>query len=661
MRARILGVFFVCIALLGNATGKEEKWIEVSSPRFVVISNGGEKQARRLLEQFEQFRIVCKTLMPAMQVDPGSPLVIFAVRDSEEMKALTPDQYQKAGTEQPAGIFMGGVERNFVVLRLDIQGDQRYYTLYHEYAHLILKLNIPGLPLWLEEGLASFFGQAQLGEKESSVGRPSGLMLQALRNSRTIPLETLFAVDRSSPYYRERSKAEIFYAEAWALTHYLMIGDKAAHAQQLNKYLQLLENDVPEETAAAQAFGDLRELKKRLDNYINLAAYYINKVPMPAQTEQKTLALRELSRSDLLVARGLVLVHGGRLSDAQAALEEALRLDPRSAAANEGLGNLCLRQNNQEGALKYFSAAAELDSRSYLAHYYAARAGMSINGNMGQRQAESHLRRAIEINPQAAPAYDLLAKILSDDNPKNPEALTLALQAAKLEPGVIAHKLNIVYLLINMGRVDEAIALADKVKASARSENDRSLADSAVSSARRYQEYLLEAKRRSEEEAARLKEWEELRRRSEEEMARTGEEAEKARVEEAEKARVEEAERKRLGKTAEESAAKPANPKTAAPKTPARRAMDLNGTVVSVSCTAPAIMEIVLNAGGKSLRFRSANFYRVQFWALGTDEIRNFRPCSDLRGRAIQLQYSPASGKDYQGEIVAISVQQQNR
>ena len=661
MRARILEVFFVCIALLGNATGKEEKWIEVSSPRFVVISNGGEKQARRLLEQFEQFRIVCKTLMPAMQVDPGSPLVIFAVRDSEEMKALTPDQYQKTGIEQPAGIFIGGLERNFVVLRLDIYGDQRYYTLYHEYAHLILKLNIPGLPLWLEEGLASFFGQAQLGEKESRVGRPSGLMLQALRNSRTIPLETLFAVDHSSPYYRERSKAEIFYAEAWALTHYLMIGDKAAHAQQLNKYLQLLQNDVPEETAAAQAFGNLKELQKKLNAYIDLAFFYINKVPMPARTEQKTLALRELSHSDLLAARGLVLVHGGRLSDAQAALEEALRLDPRSAAANEGLGNLCLRQNNQEGALKYFSAAAELDSKSYLAHYYAARAGMSINGNMEQRQAESHLRRAIEINPQAAPAYDLLAKVLSDNNPKNPEALALALQAAKLEPGVITHKLNIVYLLMKMGRVDEAIALAEKIQASARSENDRSLAYSAISSARQYQAQLLEAERRSEEAAARLKEWEELRRRSEEEMARTGEEAEKARVEEAEIARVEEAERKRLEKAAEESAAKPANPKTAAPKTPARRTMDLNGTVVSVSCTTPAIMEIVLNAGGKSLRFRSANFYRVQFWALGTDEIRNFRPCSDLRGRVIQLQYSPASGKDYQGEIVAISVQQQNR
>jgi tetratricopeptide (TPR) repeat protein len=640
MRIRIMGGLLVCIALLNNASGKEEKWIEVSSPRFAVITDGSKKQARQIVEQFEQFRIVCKTLMPAMQVDPGSLLVIFAVKDNEAMKSLTPDQYQKGRTEQPAGIFVAGAERNFVALRRDIPGDERYYTLYHEYVHLIMKLNIPGLPLWLDEGLANFFGQALIGTKESTVGRPSDLMLQTLKNSRTIPLETLFAIDRLSPYYHEQSKMEVFYAEAWALTHYLMVGDKAAHAQQLAKYLELLQNDVPEETAALQAFGNLKELKNKLDSYLNLTLFYAKKVPMPAQTEQKTFTLRELSRPDLLAARGIFLVYSQRLPDAQAALEEALRLDPRNAAANEGLGHLCLRQNNLEGAAKYFAAAAELDSKNYVANYFAARLSYSSNKGAGRTQAESYLRRAIEINPQAAPAYSLLAQVISESNPKNLETLTLALKAAKLEPGVIEHKLNVVHVLINLGRIDEAAALAEKVKSYAKSEDDRSLADSALSSIKRYQDQLLEAQRRSEEEAARLKEWQNLRQRAEEESAKARKESE-TRV--AEKATT-------------EPSVKPTTPEITPPKTSAKRTMGINGTVISVSCTAPAIMELVLNAGGKSHKFRASNFYRVQFWALGTNESKNFQPCSELQGRAVQLEYSPAAGKDYKGEITAISV-----
>ena len=37
----------------------------------------------------------------------------------------------------------------------------------------------------------------------------------------------LFAVDAQSPYYHEENKGSIFYAESWALTHYLFTKDPA--------------------------------------------------------------------------------------------------------------------------------------------------------------------------------------------------------------------------------------------------------------------------------------------------------------------------------------------------------------------------------------------------------------------------------------------------
>jgi len=54
-----LGATVVALsAFRANSAEKEELWIQVRTPHFVVISDGTEKQARRTAEQFEQIRAV---------------------------------------------------------------------------------------------------------------------------------------------------------------------------------------------------------------------------------------------------------------------------------------------------------------------------------------------------------------------------------------------------------------------------------------------------------------------------------------------------------------------------------------------------------------------------------------------------------------------------
>jgi len=47
-----------------------------------------------------------------------------------------------------------------------------------------------------------------------------------LRQNKLLPLPVLFTVDATSPYYHEENKGSIFYAESWALTHYLYTKDR---------------------------------------------------------------------------------------------------------------------------------------------------------------------------------------------------------------------------------------------------------------------------------------------------------------------------------------------------------------------------------------------------------------------------------------------------
>ena len=47
---------------------------------------------------------------------------------------------------------------------------------------------------------------------------------RVLQTAALIPIETLISVDQKSPYYHDEDKVGLFYAEAWALTHFLIFG-----------------------------------------------------------------------------------------------------------------------------------------------------------------------------------------------------------------------------------------------------------------------------------------------------------------------------------------------------------------------------------------------------------------------------------------------------
>ena len=62
-----------------------------------------------------------------------------------------------------------------------------------------------------------------------------------LRQQRLLPLTTLLKVDHNSPYYHEDNKGSVFYAESWALVHYLEITDFDNKTNRLQDYMRLAD------------------------------------------------------------------------------------------------------------------------------------------------------------------------------------------------------------------------------------------------------------------------------------------------------------------------------------------------------------------------------------------------------------------------------------
>src|SRR5277367_5932091 len=471
---------FLCLAMLVAAPlrgAKHEAWFEVRSPNFIVVSNAGEKEARKTAIRFEQIRAVFRRSLDVASKHQSPVITILAVKDENSVKALLPEYWAK-GHAHPAGIFLQNMNQYFAVVQLDAQGSNPYNTIYHEYYHSLTMPYYPNLPVWLSEGLAEFYGNTQMNDSEVGMGRPDPDLIAELKQGGLLPLDVLFKVTHDSPYYNEQNKISVFYAESWALTHYLMVGDKAAHRAMLQAYVNAMTKGATEEQAAAQTFGDLKQLQAALFAYIRNAAFYYIKAPPPPEIAAGDLQVRELSEADTDAYRGGFAAVRGRTQDAIPILEQAVKLDPKLALGYQYLGFAEYQDKKPAEALADFTRAIELNPKNALTRFLRAYLASTQGGAVGDdAQMEEDLRAAIALSPEFAPPYGVLAMYVANQGTDLPEALKLAQKAQALEPGNAVYQIDLASVLARMNRFQEARKIALHAQSNATSPNERAEAE----------------------------------------------------------------------------------------------------------------------------------------------------------------------------------------
>jgi tetratricopeptide (TPR) repeat protein len=471
------------IRTLPHAAVAKDTWIEVRSPHFTVITNGGEKEARTMADQFEQFREVFHTTFPKWRVDLGKSLIIFAVRNEDSLKALIPGYWEGKGRAHPAGLYMPGEERHYVAVRTDVETDNPYQIVYHEYTHAIMNLNFRELPVWLSEGLAEFYGNSVIQEKDVEIGKPSPYHLQELQTERRIPISELLMADRTSPYYNEANHATMFYAESWAIVHYLMMDPEARKQQVFTKFLTSWDANGNQLEAAEKAFGDLKKFGVLMESYARQRAFYVTKINTTIHGDPKSFTSRVLPPAEVDAQRGLFYAHTARPKEAMAAVDEAIKEDPKLPLAYEAQGFLAYSQREFLPAEASFQRAIELGTTDYFPYYFIAQAQLR-NGRPTAEQAAKiigYLGKAIQINPQFAPAYTALASVYSANPETYEKAFAAGRKAVELEPGNLTYATSYGYVLANTGKTADAKALALRIQQAAKTPEDRANAQELLS------------------------------------------------------------------------------------------------------------------------------------------------------------------------------------
>lgn len=640
MKRSLLTFIFVLSLLLAvpcTDVAAKDTWTRVRSKNFLLIGNASEKEIRKVGVRLEQFRDVFARLFTKANFKSSVATTVIVFKSDGSFKPFKPLYQGKAAFV--SGYFQPGEDINYIALSTDGETEYLYRTIFHEYVHWIVNNNVQNPPAWFNEGLAEYYSTFAVtdGERKAQLGRiiPQHVML--LRE-KFIPLRALFAVDHNSPLYNERDKQSVFYAESWALIHYLNLGNDGRRRPQLGQFLSKLLAGTTVDDAFHEAFQtDYTTLEKELKDYVKRNSYMQQVATFEKKLEFDTqMQSAPVAEAEAQAYLGDLLLHTNRLDEAAARLQQALALDPESSLAHASLGLVRVRQKKFDEAKEELHKAVAGDPQNHLAHYYYAytlsREGMDRSEFVSRyddqtvQTMRAELRKAIELNPDFTESYHLLAFINLVRGEQLDESITMLRRALALTPGRESYWFVLGELYLHKRDFKTARQILEPM---ARSSSDTQL--------RAQAQHMLNQATAMEEHLARMKASRETA--AEDGAMSTGavgssipRPVDEKTIERARQASLEAALRKPVA--GEERA---------------------RGLLLSIDCGSQGAA-FSIKAGERTLKLMSSDFARIKFTAF-TPELRGEISCGQRSpANPVNVIYRPAKGghNKSDGEIVAV-------
>jgi predicted Zn-dependent protease len=496
-----LSVFFAAVfVFLPSSAAAKDEWLQVRSKNFNLIGNASEKDVRKVAAKLEQFRETFRQLFTKTNLSSPIPTNVVVFKNSSAYKPFKPKRADGKIDEFVAGYFQPGEDVNYITLASDGEDADIYGTIFHEYVHYIVETNFgkSEVPPWFNEGLAEYYQTFEIEkDQEVKLGLPQSNHLLLLQQTKLIPLETLFKISNYALHQNANHSRSIFYAQSWALIHYLLQSGKS---EGLGKFLNLALKEVPAEKAFQDSFQmTYAQMEKELKKYVAQNTYkyqtFTFKNKLLFETEMRSAPLPEAETNAFL---GDLLYHTNRADDAETYLQKALALKPDLSAAHTTFGMVKIRQRKYDEAKRYLEKAISEDQKNHLAFfryaYLLSRENRDEFGYVASFPKETTakmremLKKAIAINPAFTESYELLAFVGLVNNEQLDEAVAYLRTALKYQPGNQRYSIRIAEIYLRQEKFPEAAAIADKIAKTADDPEIKAQAENLITQLRRTQE-----------------------------------------------------------------------------------------------------------------------------------------------------------------------------
>jgi tetratricopeptide (TPR) repeat protein len=495
---------FVLLAATLSLSAADEHWTRVTSSHFLLAGNVTEAELREIAGRLEQFRAALSRLSFNGMMETEKPTIVLVFRRQSDYAPVSP----LLGGEHSTGVvghFQWSPEVNFIAFSAESQGERGASSVaVHEYVHAVVRNSFGSAPVWLDEGLSEYYSTSEFSAdgRKALLGRAIGSHALYLREHAMMPLERLLAVEHNSPEYLDHERRPLFYAESWALVHYLLNRNGGRRKAELAEFLDLQWSGLSLEARVRQAFHmGLRQLEEEFSTYVRASGY-------PEET--RLLERREdvpgeaprgvaLARAEAAGYEGMMLIRAERFEEAERQLQKALAAKPDLTMVRTGLGLLRLEQNAYVEAREHLKRAIALDEQNFLAHLYYAEL-LSRDGEETDKTVAGYilktaliraeLKRVIELRPDFAESYRRLAEVDLQRSPRLDETQALLDRADKLWPGRDDFALLRARLYLRRGETAHARELLDRL--GLRSFNPRTIAQAQnlLKAVADYEEYM---------------------------------------------------------------------------------------------------------------------------------------------------------------------------
>ncbi len=442
-----------------NAEKLEERdWIEVRTANFNVRSVLNEKDTFELARQLELFRAAVSIVTSSQRTPDPIPTAIYALGAEADFKQF--------GFEQAEfGIFKRGLRNNTILLR-DVNSLQETTAILHKYVHFLVS-NSDNLlhPKWFNEGFAEHLSAIKVRRDEFEIGFVTRHRKKIIREADWIPLQDILA---ATDYYDEWNdeQREMFYAETWALVHYLLnrLDRNTPFATDMQRYLQLLESGEEDISAFEQAFGvKTGRLNSEVKRHLKRGEFDSFAFKVESLLPVFEADVVKLSRQESALGLAQLALGSGQLAQAEYWFDIAASSENTQARAAAGLGDVRKFRDDYAAAQPHFEQAValapddpycQLDFAEYW-HYRAIKTGDAAEREDFFTRARRHYIKASELDDFIPETYAMYGQtFLLQGN--YTQAIALLEEAQRRLPSALDIRLILAEAYAAAGRKAEA-------------------------------------------------------------------------------------------------------------------------------------------------------------------------------------------------------------
>lgn len=422
------------LAFAVPAQARVEAWHRAATPHFVLYAKADRDSVLRLARNLESMAGMLEREGFGVRAAERQRVIMVAFPDKQEFQTHLPirggKRAEAAGLAHklPYGTWIG-------FAAYDARGRM---VAHHELLHAIVDAALGEAPLCMNEGLAEFYSTWQASGRGGRYGDAIPWHQWVVTNEKPLPLDQLFAITRDSPSYRRGGDTRtLFYAQSWALMHYLMRLD--GRSKRFRELALAIADGAAPRRAFARAYPgeSWDQIPGKLASYVDSKRIRSWELRLAEPLATLPVSVREAGATEVAAHTGMWRVLEVNVDGAGTrALFERSRTDAAEPGlALAGLGLLEQRERRPAEALTRFRAVAALPNASALALSVAG-GGMltqAVAGATPDRglagEAHAMLERSVALDSTDAVALGWYGRAALASSRLTPRALR-ALEAA---------------------------------------------------------------------------------------------------------------------------------------------------------------------------------------------------------------------------------------